>query len=154
MVNDEFDLNLMRKVQPMSRVLIFALILGFTSAMAATQAADSDKKAASVAAEVIPADKARDHIDKTVTVELTVKSAKNVENREVYYLDSEEDYKAEANLALVISYEAAKDFKKAGVDDVIEYYMNKKIRVTGKVIHQSEQTRMIINHANQVELVK
>jgi hypothetical protein len=104
--------------------------------------------------DVIDASKARDHIDKLITTELTVKSAKDANTSKVVYLDSEEDYKAENNLAIVIPYATVEEYKKTGVEDVIKYYMGKKIRVTGKVIRQSEQTRIIVTELKQIELVK
>ncbi len=104
--------------------------------------------------DVIDASKARDHIDKLITTELTVKSAKDANTSKVVYLDSEEDYKAENNLAIVIPYATVEEYKKTGVKDVIKYYMGKKIRVTGKVIRQSEQTRIIVTELKQIELVK
>ncbi|MFM7317488.1 MAG: hypothetical protein ACKO85_15160 [Isosphaeraceae bacterium] len=105
-------------------------------------------------AEVIPADKAREHLDKSITTELTVKSAKDANTSKVVYLDSEENYKAENNLALVIPYATVEEFKKAGVEDVIKHFMGKKIRVTGKVIRQSDQTRIVVSEVKQIELVK
>jgi hypothetical protein len=104
--------------------------------------------------DVIDASKARDHIDKLITTELTVKSAKDANKSKVVYLDSEEDYKAENNLAIVIPYATVEEYKKTGVEDVIKYYMGKKIRVTGKVIRQSDQTRIIVTEIKQIELVK
>jgi len=104
--------------------------------------------------DVIDASKARDHIDKLITTELTVKSAKDANTSKVVYLDSEEDYKAENNLAIVIPYATVEEYKKTGVEDVIKYYMGKKIRVTGKVIRQSDQTRIIVTEIKQIELVK
>lgn len=123
--------------------------LGVASSVLAAPAIQEAKKA-----DVIPADKAREHLDKSITTELTVKSAKDAATSKVVYLDSEEDYKAENNLALVIPYAAVEDFKKAGIDDVIKHFMGKKIRVTGKVVRQSDQTRIIVTDVKQIELVK
>lgn len=140
--------------------LFMTILVGCATISPAVQASSSneDKKPAAAqatkAGEVVPAAEAHKHIDKKVTVEMTVKSAKNVESRKVFFLDSEEDYKAPANVALVIPYAAAEDFKKAGIDDVIAHYMNKKIRVTGTLIHQSEQTRLIVTDVKQIEAVK
>ncbi len=105
-------------------------------------------------ADVIQASKARDHIDKTITVELTVKSSKNAEKQTRYYLDSEADYKAENNLAVVITYESASDFEKAGIKDIIAHYSDKTIHVTGKVIRESDQTRIYVTEAKQIKLVE
>jgi len=105
-------------------------------------------------ADVIQADKARDHIDKTITVELIVKSSKNAEKQTRYYLDSEADYKADNNLAVVITYESAADFEKAGIKDIIAHYSEKTIHVTGKVIRESDQTLIYVTEAKQIKLVE
>ena len=102
---------------------------------------------------MIKEDKARDHIDKTITVELTVKASKNAEKQTRYYLDSEADYKADNNLAVVITYESAADFEKAGIKDIIAHYSEKTIHVTGKVIRESDQTRIYVTEAKQIKLV-
>lgn len=126
----------------------------FVSCEVATSVMASSVNQEAKKAEVIPAEKARDHLDKSITTELTVKSAKDANTSKVVYLDSEEDYKSEKNLALVIPYATVEDFKKAGIDDVIKHFMGKKIRVTGKVIRQSDQTRIIVTEMKQIEMVK
>jgi hypothetical protein len=102
---------------------------------------------------VRPASEARDHIDQKGTYEFVVRTTKNADKRKVYYLDSEEDFRDEKNLALVIAYEDAEKFKKAGVDDPSVYYKGKTIRVTGNVIHESDQVRIHVTEPSQIELV-
>ena len=85
---------------------------------------------------------AKNHIDERCTVEMTVRSSKNAAPRREYYLDSEEDFRDEKNFAVVISYDHADLFKKAGIDDPAEHYKGKKLRVTGKVIHENDQVRI------------
>lgn len=104
-------------------------------------------------ADVIPADKARDHVDKTITTEFTVKSYKNADSSKRYYLDSEADYKADNNLAVIITYDSAAAFEKAGIKDVIAHFADKKVRVTGKVIRESDQTRIYVTEPKQIELL-
>jgi DNA/RNA endonuclease YhcR with UshA esterase domain len=103
--------------------------------------------------KVIEAKEARDHIDEMCTVEMTVRSSKNAAPRREYYLDSEEDFRDEKNLALVISYDHADVFKQAGVDDPSEHYKGKKIRVTGKVIRENDQVRIRVEDPKQIALV-
>ena len=131
------------------RLLMVLAVLSMANFAGNVAAAQEAKKA-----DVVDAAKARDHIDKTITAELTVKSAKDANTSKVVYLDSEEDYKADNNLAIVIPYATVDEYKKTGVEDVIKHYMGKKIRVTGKVIRQSDQTRIIVTELKQIELVK
>ena len=103
--------------------------------------------------KLVAASDARNHVDERCTVEMTVRSSKNAAPRKEYYLDSEEDFHGEKNFAVVISYDHADLFKKAGVDDPAEYYMGKKLRVTGKVIQENDQTRMRVENPDQIKIV-
>jgi hypothetical protein len=103
--------------------------------------------------KVVAAPEAKNHVDERCTVEMTVRTSKNAAPRMEYYLDSEEDFHDENNFAVVISYDHADAFKKAGIDDPSEYYMGKKLRVTGKVIHENDQTRMRIDNPDQIKVV-
>jgi hypothetical protein len=102
---------------------------------------------------VVAAPDAKNHIDKECTVEMTVRSSKNAAPRHEYYLDSEEDYRDEKNFAVVISYDHAELFKKAGIDDPAEYSKEKKLRVTGKVIRENDQVRIRVEDPKQIKIV-
>jgi hypothetical protein len=84
--------------------------------------------------KVIAAPEAGQHLDERCTVEMTIQSSKNAAPRGEYYLDSEKDFRDEKNLAVVISYDHADRFREAGIADPAEFYRDKMIRVTGKVI--------------------
>ena len=102
---------------------------------------------------VVKAVDARNHINERCTVELTVRSSKNAAPRREYYLDSEEDFRDEKNFAVVISFDHADLFKKAGIDDPAEYYKEKKLRVTGKVIRENDQVRIRVEDPKQIKIV-
>ena len=104
-------------------------------------------------AKVLPATEAKNHVDEKGTYKLVVRTTKNADKSLVYYLDSEENFRDEKNLAIVISYEDAEKFKKLGVEDPSTYYKGKTIRVTGKVIHESDQTRIHVTDPKQIEVV-
>jgi hypothetical protein len=126
-----------------------AVTLAFAALVAAAGASSDDKEAL----KVVTAPDAKNHIDKRCTVEMTVRSSKNAAPRREYYLDSEEDFHDEKNFAVVISYDHAEAFQKAGIDDPAEYYKGKKVRVTGKVIHENDQTRMRIETPDQLKVM-
>lgn len=105
-------------------------------------------------AAIIPASEARLHVGKQCTVELTVRSSKNSEHRKVVFLDSEEDFHNERNLAILIGQENLRVFAKAGIDDPATYYRGKVIQVTGKVIRESGQTRIRVTAPKQISVVK
>jgi hypothetical protein len=103
--------------------------------------------------KVVAAPEAKDHVGERCTVEMTVRSSKNAAPRREYYLDSEEDFHDEKNFAVVISYDHAEPFQKAGIDDPAEHYKGKKLRVTGTVIHENDQTRMRVEKPEQIKVV-
>jgi DNA/RNA endonuclease YhcR with UshA esterase domain len=133
-----------------SAVLTCALALsavGGAVALAADDAAKTDEK-------IIPAAEIRQHIGKKCTAEMVVKASKNAVPRKTYFLDSEEDFHDEKNLAVVISYDHAAKFQEAGIDDPSEYYKGKTIRVTGKVIEEDDQLRIRVDDPKQIKLVE
>jgi hypothetical protein len=104
--------------------------------------------------KVVAAPEAKDHIGERCMVEMTVRSSKNAAPRREYYLDSEEDFHDDKNFAVVISYDHAEAFQKAGIDDPTEHYKGKKLRVTGKVIHENDQVRMRVEKPEQIKVVE
>ena len=103
--------------------------------------------------KLVMASDAKNHIDERCIVEMTVRSSKNAAPRREYYLDSEEDFHAQDNLAVVISYDHIEAFQKVGIDDPAEHYKGKKLRVTGKVIHENDQVRMRVEDPKQIVVV-
>lgn len=126
------------------------LTLLFSVAAVSTALAQADEPGAKKA---IAAADARRHIDETCTIEMTVRASKNAGPHREYYLDSEEDFRDEKNFAVVISYDHAELFQKAGVDDPAEHYKGKSLRVTGKVIRENDQVRIRVDDPKQIKLV-
>lgn len=94
-------------------------------------------------------------VNEEVTVQMPVKAAKNrLEKRGEIYLDSEEDFKDEKNLGIVITKDGAAKFKEAGVDDPAEHFKGKTIRVKGKVIIKEERPRIEVENPKQIEIVE
>ena len=54
----------------------------------------------------------------------------------------------------MISYDHAEAFQKAGIADPTEHYKGKKLRVTGKVIHENDQTRMRVEDPESIVVVE
>src|SRR5215475_14077020 len=69
-------------------------------------------------------------VNEEVTVQMLVKATKNrLEKRGEIYLDSEEDFRDEKNLGIVITKGGAAEFKEAGVDDPAVDFKDKTIQV-------------------------
>jgi hypothetical protein len=140
----------MRRIDQLTRSSCpFALAFLFLAFALIAEASSDDGKPPAVVA----APDAKNHIDAECTVEMTVRSSKNAAPRREYYLDSEEDFRDEKNFAVVISYDHADLFKKAGIDDPAEYYKEKKLRVTGKVIRENDQVRIRVEDPKQIKIV-
>jgi hypothetical protein len=94
-------------------------------------------------------------VDKEVTVQLVVRSSKNaLAGRHEIYLDSEEDFRDEKNLAVVITEDGAGKFKEAGIDDPAEHFRAKTIRVTGTVIRKDDRPRIEISDPKAIRLIE
>jgi hypothetical protein len=96
---------------------------------------------------------ARKAVGKTITVQMTVKAAKDrLEKRGEIYLDSEEDFKDEKNFAVVINKDGAADFKKKGIDDPAAHFKNQEIIASGEVKEVDNIPRIEISEAKQIKL--
>jgi DNA/RNA endonuclease YhcR with UshA esterase domain len=125
-----------------------AALLALALASAALAAEDKEGKPLS-AAEAIK------RVGQKVTVEMRVRASKNaLERRGEIYLDSEENFRDEKNLAVVIDKEGAARFKAAGVDDPAAHFKGKTIRVTGTVTLHEKRPRILVKDPGQLRLVK
>jgi hypothetical protein len=97
---------------------------------------------------------ARKKIGEAVTVEMTVRSAKDrLEKRGEIYLDAERDFRDAKNFAVVITKTGATKLKEAGIDDPAAHFKDKKIRATGTVKEVQNVPRIEIDDAKQIRIV-
>jgi hypothetical protein len=139
----------MRRIDPSTRPCWTSSLAFLAVVLLGVVASGDDEKPP----KVVAAPDAKNHIDARCTVEMTVRSTKDAAPRREYYLDSEEDFHDEKNFAVVISYDHADLFKKAGIDDPSEHYKGKKLRVTGKVIRENDQIRIRVEDPKQIKIV-
>jgi len=98
---------------------------------------------------------ARKKIGDSITVEMTVKTAKDrLEKRGEIYLDAEDDFHDEKNFAVVITKAGAAKLKGAGIDDPPKHFEGKKIRATGTVKEVDKVPRIEIDEAKQIRIVE
>lgn len=94
-------------------------------------------------------------VNEKVIVQMEVKAAKNrLEKRGEIYLDSEEDFRDEKNLGVVITKAGAAKFKEAGIDDPAEHFLGKTLRVIGTVLLKEERPRIEIDDPDQIGIVE
>ncbi len=93
-------------------------------------------------------------VNEGVTVQMLVKASKNrLQKRGEIYLDSENDFRDEKNLGIVITKTGAAKFKEAGVDDPAVHFKGKTIRVKGTVIIKEKRPRIEIDDPKQIQIV-
>ena len=98
---------------------------------------------------------ARKRVGETVTVELTVRSAKDrLEKHGEIYLDSELDFRDAKNFAVVITKKGAARLKEAGISDAASHFKDKLIRATGKVREVDRVPRIEIDETSKIQIVK
>jgi hypothetical protein len=96
---------------------------------------------------------ARKKVGQTITVEMTVRAAKDrLEKRGEIYLDAEADFRDEKNFAVVITKAGAAKLKDAGIDDPASHFKDKKIRATGMVKEVDMIPRIEIDEAKQIRV--
>jgi DNA/RNA endonuclease YhcR with UshA esterase domain len=101
----------------------------------------------------VPVD-ARKKVGESITVEMTVKTAKDrLEKRGEIYLDCEDDFRDEKNFAVVITKAGAASLKSAGIDKIAEHFMGKTIRASGTVKEVDKVPRIEIDDAKQIRVV-
>jgi len=81
---------------------------------------------------IAPAD-AKDHIGRKVIVEMVVQSVRHVKDKKICFLNSEQNLLDNKNLAVVLTSQMIDQMQDKGVEDLNEYFVKKKIRVSGQV---------------------
>jgi hypothetical protein len=74
--------------------------------------------------------------------------------RHEIYLDSEENFRDEKNLAVVITEEVAGKFKDAGIENPAEHFRGKTIRVTGTVTLKEDRPRIEVSDPKAIKLIE
>jgi hypothetical protein len=98
---------------------------------------------------------ARKRVGEEVVVRITVKATKNrLEKRGEIFLDSEEDFRDEKNLGIVVTRTGAQAFQIDGIGDPAEHFKGRTIEVRGKVIVKEERPRIEIDGPKQIRIVE
>jgi hypothetical protein len=99
-------------------------------------------------------EQARKKIGAKITVQMTVRAAKDrLKKRGEIYLDSQTNFRAANNFAVVITKAGAASLKAAGIDNPAMHYKGKTIRATGVVKQVDKIPRIEIDDAQQIKLV-
>jgi DNA/RNA endonuclease YhcR with UshA esterase domain len=98
-----------------------------------------------------PAEAAK-KVGEKVVVEMEVKSAGK--GTDVYFLNSEADFKEAKNFTLFIPKAAAEKFKEAKIEDPAAHFKGKTVRATGTVTLYRDRPQIVIEEPAQLSLVK
>jgi hypothetical protein len=86
---------------------------------------------------------------------MTVKATKDrLEKRGEIFLDSEEDFRDEKNLGIVVTRAGAQKFQNDGIADPAEHFKGKTIEVRGAVIVKEDRPRIEAEDSKQVRVVE
>ena len=99
---------------------------------------------------ITPAEAAK-KVNEKVTVQMQVKSTGGNEN---CYLNSEDDYKLDANFTIFISKDVKEKFKKAGIAEPAEHFDQKTILVTGTVTLFQKKPRIALVEPDQIKIIE
>ncbi|MBA4065346.1 MAG: hypothetical protein C0501_16870 [Isosphaera sp.] len=102
---------------------------------------------------VVPAAQARDHVGRTVTVELAVRSTGRSRKEGLVFLNTHENFRSNQNFTLVFTPDAQEAFRRAGVADIEAHYFRKVVRATGTVRHFKSVTDMPVDAPGQLVVV-
>jgi hypothetical protein len=96
---------------------------------------------------------AANRINEQVTVEMTVRAAKNCPQCSQIFLDSEKDHHDPNNLAVAVTDTGAARFKGVRIDDPARHFQGRTIRDTGVVKLKDNRPRIEVDDPGQIEVV-
>jgi DNA/RNA endonuclease YhcR with UshA esterase domain len=120
-------------------VTVLMLVSGF--------AAGGDKGAKAISPE-----EAAKKVNEKCTVEMLVRSVGK--GKDVFFLNSREDYKDKENFTVFINKEGVESLKQAKIDDPVAHFKGKTVRVTGTVVLYQERPEIILEKAEQIQIVE
>lgn len=114
-----------------------------------SDAADSD----GAALEPIATDVAAAQVGRTCLVEMTVRSARHIDDKEMCFLNSAKRHRDEGNFTVVIFKTGMGRLREAGIDKPADHYLDRTIRVRGVVQLRDERPQIVVEDPTQIELV-
>lgn len=109
---------------------------------------------ATVAERLVKADQALRHVGERCDVEMVVRAARKLPDREICFLNSRKDHRATTTFTAVIFAEGLVRFRESGIDNPALHFLDRKIRVRGLVEEREGRAQITIVHPDQVEVVE
>ncbi len=103
----------------------------------------------------IAATEAKDNVGKNVIVEFAVEASKELTNSDCCFLNSEEDLENSNNLTIFISSTGLNKFRaNPQTAKPAEYFLHKKIRVTGTITQYKQKPDIRVFSPEQIEVIE
>ena len=102
----------------------------------------------------LSAPEARTKFNERVTVEMSVKAAKNCQRCSLMFLDSEQDHHDLKDFAVAVTDTGKARFREAKIDDPADHFQGKTIRVSGVVTVKDKQPQIEVDDPSQIAAVE
>lgn len=129
--------------------------IGMASPASATRAETGTAAVAEAAAvPIIQAADALEHEGQERCVEMVVRAARKLPDKEICFLNSNEDHRAEDNFTAVIFKAGLKRFREAGIENPALHFIDATIRVRGVIGKRDGRAQVVIDEPGQVTILK
>lgn len=105
-------------------------------------------------AAVIEAAAAADHVGEECVVEMVVRAARALADKNICFLNSRKDRRAENNFTAVIFEDGLTRFRAAGIENPALHFLDRRIRVRGVVGVHGDRPQIVVEDPAQIELVE
>ena len=150
------------------RLLVFVVVLALARGVAGQDgappadtaaptggAADADGGETAVAeATVVDASTAADHVGEECVVEMVVRAARLLEDKQMCFLNTREDRREADNFTVVIFRGGLARFREADIENPADHFRDRTIRVRGVVAEHKGQPQIVVEDPEQIELVE
>ena len=102
---------------------------------------------------VVAVDAAASLAGQLCIVEMRVRSARQLDDKETCFLNSAKNHRDEGNFTAVIFREGWARFREAGIDQPADHFREKEIRVRGVVSLRDERPQIVVSDPAQIEIV-
>jgi len=102
---------------------------------------------------VIKPGDATEHVNKTVIVEMEVASSSLLKDKDMAFLNSLKDHRADDNFSVVFRKAGLQAFKDKEIEDPAKHFLSKKIRVEGKVELYNKKPQIVVTKFEQIKVV-
>lgn len=96
---------------------------------------------------------AADHVGEECVVEISVRAARALVDKDVCFLNSRKDRNHAANFTAVIFKRGLERFKEQGVENPALHFLDRTIRVRGVITEHKNRPQIVVEDPAQIEIV-